>query len=56
VIGHNENRSSPFHREHVERLRSQTHADFPKAAVYGAAPSGCRRRRAFGEAALTPEG
>jgi hypothetical protein len=33
VIGHNENRSSPFHRERVERLRSQTHADFPKAAM-----------------------
>jgi N-acetylmuramoyl-L-alanine amidase len=33
VIGHNENRSSPFHRERVERLRSQTHADFPKAVM-----------------------
>jgi N-acetylmuramoyl-L-alanine amidase-like protein/zinc carboxypeptidase len=33
VIGHNENRSSPFHREHVERLRTQTHADFPKAVM-----------------------
>jgi N-acetylmuramoyl-L-alanine amidase len=33
VIGHNENRSSPFHREHVARLRSQTHGDFPKAAA-----------------------
>ncbi len=33
VIGHNENRSSPFHRERVARLRSQTHADFPKAAM-----------------------
>jgi N-acetylmuramoyl-L-alanine amidase len=32
VIGHNENRSSPFHRERVERLRGQTHGDFPKAA------------------------
>jgi N-acetylmuramoyl-L-alanine amidase len=30
VIGHNENRSSPFHRERVARLRSQTHGDFPK--------------------------
>jgi N-acetylmuramoyl-L-alanine amidase len=33
VIGHNENRSSPFHRERVARLRSQTHGDFPKAAA-----------------------
>ena len=33
VIGHNENRSSPFHRERVERLRTQTHSDFPKAAM-----------------------
>jgi N-acetylmuramoyl-L-alanine amidase len=33
VIGHNENRSSPFHRERVPRLRSQTHADFPKAVM-----------------------
>ena len=33
VIGHNENRSSPFHRERVERLRTQTHADFPKAVM-----------------------
>jgi N-acetylmuramoyl-L-alanine amidase len=33
VIGHNENRSSPLHRERVARLRSQTHADFPKAAA-----------------------
>jgi len=33
VIGHNENRSSPFHRERVERLRAQTHADFPKAVM-----------------------
>jgi len=33
VIGHNENRSSPFHREHVGRLRAQTHADFPKAVM-----------------------
>jgi N-acetylmuramoyl-L-alanine amidase len=34
VIGHNENRSSPFHRERVARLRSQTHLDFPKAAMH----------------------
>jgi hypothetical protein len=33
VIGHNENRASPLHRERVKRLRSQTHADFPKAAM-----------------------
>ena len=35
VIGHNENRSSPFHRERVARLRTQTHADFPKPAMDG---------------------
>jgi N-acetylmuramoyl-L-alanine amidase len=33
VIGHNENRKSPFHRERVARLRTQTHADFPKAVM-----------------------
>jgi N-acetylmuramoyl-L-alanine amidase len=33
VIGHNENRSSPFHRERVPRLRTQTHADFPTPAM-----------------------
>jgi hypothetical protein len=33
VIGHNENRSSPFHRELVARLRTQTHGDFPTAAM-----------------------
>jgi N-acetylmuramoyl-L-alanine amidase len=33
VIGHNENRSSPYHRERVERLRSQTHGDFPKPVM-----------------------
>jgi N-acetylmuramoyl-L-alanine amidase len=33
VIGHNENRSSPFHRERVKRLRTQTHGDFPTAAM-----------------------
>ena len=33
VIGHNENLSSPFHRERVERLRTQTHADFPKPVM-----------------------
>jgi N-acetylmuramoyl-L-alanine amidase len=35
VIGHNENRSSPFHRERVARLRNQTHADFPRAVMDG---------------------
>jgi beta-N-acetylhexosaminidase len=29
VIGHNESLSSPYHRERVKRLRSQTHADWP---------------------------
>jgi N-acetylmuramoyl-L-alanine amidase len=33
VIGHNENRSSPYHRERVARLRTQTHGDFPKPAA-----------------------
>jgi N-acetylmuramoyl-L-alanine amidase len=33
VIGHNESLSSPFHHELVPRLRRQTHADFPKAAM-----------------------
>jgi N-acetylmuramoyl-L-alanine amidase len=35
VIGHNENRQSPFHRERVARLRTQTHGDFPKAVMDG---------------------
>jgi N-acetylmuramoyl-L-alanine amidase len=35
VIGHNENRESPFHRERVARLRTQTHADFPKPVMDG---------------------
>jgi N-acetyl-anhydromuramyl-L-alanine amidase AmpD len=35
VIGHNENRDSPLHRERVERLRTQTHADFPRAVMDG---------------------
>ncbi|MDX6684051.1 MAG: hypothetical protein QOF86_179 [Baekduia sp.] len=30
VIGHNESLSSPYHHERVARLRSQTHADFPR--------------------------
>jgi beta-N-acetylhexosaminidase len=33
VIGHNESLTSPFHRERVARLRTQTHADFPKSAM-----------------------
>ena len=33
VIGHNENRSSPYHRERVARLRTQTHGDFPPTAM-----------------------
>jgi N-acetylmuramoyl-L-alanine amidase len=33
VIGHNENRSSPFHRERVPRLRNQTHGDFPRTVM-----------------------
>jgi N-acetylmuramoyl-L-alanine amidase len=33
VIGHAESLSSPFHRERVARLRTQTHADFPKPAM-----------------------
>jgi N-acetylmuramoyl-L-alanine amidase-like protein/zinc carboxypeptidase len=35
VIGHNESLTSPFHRERVPRLRTQTHADFPKAVMDG---------------------
>jgi N-acetyl-anhydromuramyl-L-alanine amidase AmpD len=31
VIGHNESLSSPYHREDVARLRSQTHDDFRRA-------------------------
>jgi N-acetyl-anhydromuramyl-L-alanine amidase AmpD len=31
VIGHNESLSSPFHREDVAALRSQTHSDFNHA-------------------------
>jgi N-acetylmuramoyl-L-alanine amidase len=30
VIGHNESLSSPYHHEDVARLRTQTHADFPR--------------------------
>jgi len=31
VIGHNESVSSPYHREDVVALRTQTHADFDHA-------------------------
>lgn len=33
VIGHNESLSSPYHRENVARLRSQTHEDLKRAAM-----------------------
>jgi beta-N-acetylhexosaminidase len=33
VIGHAESLSSPFHRERVESLRSQTHGDFARPAM-----------------------
>ena len=33
VIGHNENRSSPYHRENVERLKTQTHGDFTASTM-----------------------
>jgi beta-N-acetylhexosaminidase len=33
VIGHAESLSSPFHRERVASLRTQTHGDFPKPAM-----------------------
>jgi beta-N-acetylhexosaminidase len=35
VVGHNENRDSPFHRERVARLRTQTHGDFPRSVMDG---------------------
>lgn len=45
VIGHNESRSSPYHRERVARLRNQTHSDWNRADmnVYRAklARTGC---------------
>jgi N-acetylmuramoyl-L-alanine amidase len=41
VIGHNESLSSPYHREHVARLRKQTHGDFRRASMN-------RYRRALG--------
>ena len=33
VIGHSENRSSPYHRERVERLKTQTHGDWSHASM-----------------------
>jgi N-acetylmuramoyl-L-alanine amidase len=33
VIGHNESLSSPYHRERVTRLRTQTHGDFPRRVM-----------------------
>jgi N-acetylmuramoyl-L-alanine amidase len=33
VIGHNESLSSPYHRERVARLRSQTHGDMTRASM-----------------------
>jgi len=44
VIGHNESLTSPYHRENVARLRSQTHADMQRASmrIYR------RKLRAFG--------
>ncbi len=33
VIGHNESLSSPYHRENVARLRSQTHGDMQPASM-----------------------
>jgi hypothetical protein len=33
VIGHSESLSSPYHRERVARLRSQTHGDFAHASM-----------------------
>jgi N-acetylmuramoyl-L-alanine amidase len=44
VIGHNESLSSPYHRERVARLRTQTHGDMTRASmtVYrGKLRSGC---------------
>lgn len=33
VIGHNESLSSPYHRENVVRLRTQTHGDFTRSEM-----------------------
>jgi beta-N-acetylhexosaminidase len=33
VIGHAESLSSPYHKERVERLKSQTHGDMSRSAM-----------------------
>ena len=33
VIGHSESLRSAYHRERVERLKTQTHADFARASM-----------------------
>jgi N-acetylmuramoyl-L-alanine amidase len=33
VIGHAESLSSPYHKERVERLKTQTHGDMSRAAM-----------------------
>jgi len=33
VIGHAESLSSPYHHEHVARLKTQTHGDFPTSSM-----------------------
>jgi beta-N-acetylhexosaminidase len=33
VIGHNESLSSPYHRERIKRLQTQTHGDFRRASM-----------------------
>jgi beta-N-acetylhexosaminidase len=33
VIGHSESLSSPYHKEHVERLKTQTHGDMTRASM-----------------------
>ncbi len=46
VIGHAESLSSPYHRERVARLRTQTHGDFPTSSMRAyrsaLAAQGCR--------------
>jgi N-acetylmuramoyl-L-alanine amidase len=50
VIGHNESLSSPYHRENVPSLRTQTHDDFkhPDMQIYRA------RLRALGSCPVAP--
>ena len=50
VIGHNENRSSPYHREFVTRLKTQTHGDWTKASMDVTAPSSAGARTASSSA------